>query len=608
MKARVQREQKLRDARAASEARKHRSSSRRNHSADEIEESGMTDDWNTSDSNNNDSQDDQQEDTELVPFAAAEPLPQTSSPGEENHNASNADIIPDGTVSASSAEVLSGEGRRQDSSSSDSSDEDASVLSLRAEATPIHDHQQPDHVDSLERENQELRDQLEHERRQSYDRQSLSSETKNRQRFSKKCKLITAVLFVILFAGAGAFFVTRSSATPSFPFGAKQISIPPTFAPTPAASAPKTDPPTQELVYEPPTREDCDTMRSGGRLEGEEGFRVSRYNVELDAELTPTATVEDVLAAMANATQQILIPDLVGCLGTQRRRLSHFQLRRGMIKRIPRYNPNRYAIATGNSTIRLAVGRSCESGSGGPCLGIDVILHLTAKNAQEKQFVFQSLIIETFGPNDLATTLGLDALLTSIKLIDVKINSETDSPSDLPTNMPTLLVSQQPSDLPSLVPSRAPTKSPTATPTQVASRSPTTLPSQSPSHLPSSTPTTGMPSSDPSAAPSRTPTHSPSVSINPTVSPTVTRSLAPTSTVKPSTAPTVTQAPTTPNPTERKPTETPSEDPTFRPIFRVPTSIPTEEPEVVVDYFSRNHQRSQLRLLPDQLFEILLPK
>jgi len=440
---------------------------------------------------------------------------------------------------------------------------------------------------------------LDHERRQSYERQhSSSSETKNRQRCSKKCKLITAAVFVMLFGGAGTFFVIRGSSMNNFSIPAKQISVPPTVAPTSEASAPKTDPPTQELVYEPATPEECETISNGGRLEGEEGLRVSRYNVELDVELTPTATVEDVLDAMTNATQQILIPDLVGCFGAHRGNSTDFQLRRNMLRRSPRYNPNRYAIANGNSTIRLAVGRSCESGSGGPCVGMDVILHLAAKNADEKQFVFQSLIIEIFGPEDLATSLDLDAVLTSIKLIDVKINVETDAPSEVPTSRPTILDSEPPSDMPSLTPSSGPTKSPTATPTEVPSLVPTSLPSQSPSSLPSSAPTTGMPSSDPSVAPTRTPTQSPSVSFNPTASPTVTSSLAPTSTFKPSTAPTLSQSPTmTPYPTDtptRKPTVTPSEEPTpdpqiaesvsapARPIVLSPTKPPVK---VIVDYF-----------------------
>ncbi|CAJ1937728.1 unnamed protein product [Cylindrotheca closterium] len=619
MKARVQREQKLRDARAAVEARKRRNSSRRNHSdEDEIEESGTTEDWNTSDSQRSSSRrnhsDDEIEDSgasedwhtsdsqnhenkddaEIVPFAAAEPLPHAKNLSEDSQIGSDVTATPNGTVAASSAEVVTGERRRHDSSSSDSSEdgtEDASVLSLRAEATPIHDDPQHDQGDSAERGNQDREEQLQQERRQSHERQVRSSlEAKNRQRFPRKCKLITAALFVALFGGAGAFFAIRATAPSSFPMPAKRISIAPTFAPSPEASAPKTDPPTQELVYDPPSSEECETISSGGRLEGEEGLRVSRYNVELDVELTPTATVEDALDTMANVTQQVLIPDLAGCFGAQRNLLSHYQLRRSMMDPSPRYNPNRYAIATGNSTIRLAVGRSCESGSGGPCIGIDVILFLAAKNADEKQFVFQSLIIEIFGPDDLATSLSLGAVLASIKLIDVKINSETDTPSELPTNMPTILTSEQPSDLPSSTPSRTPTKSPTAAPTQLPSLGPTIQPSQIPSDLPSITPSTAMPSSDPSAPPSRIPTQSPS-----TDSP----SVDPTSTVIPTTNPTASQVPTvTPNPSDtptRKPTVTPSEEPTSDPtsipalpsqqLFRSPTSVPTEEPEVVVDYF-----------------------
>lgn len=549
MKARVQKEKKMRNAREAERARKRRYNSRRdNHSDEEVEESGSTEDFQN-----------REEHSEVVPFAAAEPLPNPSPPSEENSNESNHHMVPNGTVSASSAEVLTGQGRRQESSSSSSSDsssedetEDASVLSLGAEATPIHDthHQHTQDENLEERENHV-------QRRESHQRQS-PPETKKPPGFSTKCKIIAFFLLVLLFGGAGAFFAIRGSIAPNLSVPAKHMSTPPTFSPSSKASLPTTDPPTQELVYDAPSPEECEIVINGGRLKGEEDLRVSRYNVELDVELKGTTTVEDAINLIANATRTILIPDLVGCFGEQRIQMNHAQLRRSLQNRVTRYNPHRYAIANGNSTIRLAEGRSCEGRHGGPCFGVDVILRLAAKDEDEKQFIFQSLIIEIFGHGDnLATSVHLGASLASITLIDVKINVATDAPSEVPTSSPTLLPSKQPSAVPSLVPSKVPSINPSQNPTERPSREPTSLPSQTPSKPPTGRPTTGMPSSDPSAEPTRKPSQLPSVSTNPTV------------------APTVSQAPTTSFMPTRNPTARPSKEPTG-----IPSSapIPTKEP------------------------------
>src|SRR6056300_598235 len=76
MKARVEKEKKMRDLRAAAEARKRRSSSRRSHNRfeddDEIEESGTTEDFHSPPDS---SKDDGREHVDIVPFAAAERLP-----------------------------------------------------------------------------------------------------------------------------------------------------------------------------------------------------------------------------------------------------------------------------------------------------------------------------------------------------------------------------------------------------------------------------------------------------------------------------------------------------------------------------------------------------
>jgi hypothetical protein len=311
----------------------------------------------------------------------------------------------------------------------------------------------------MEQDNQALRNQMEGTTRGQED-------AADEGKFSNKCKIIVAVLFVLVAGGVGAYFGTRGTSSDSTPTPV----APQTPTPSPS-SLMVTEAPTQAPLYPRPSPEDCQAIATGGPVQGQEDMAIMSFDVEMDVTLTVDTNLDDVLDAVEAKTQEILLPDLAGCF-EDRRNLGDFI--RGNRRNLNA--PRRFAIANGGISVGEADTQSCQVNSGTTCYSMTIVLDLAVKSEEERIFVVTSIIIDVFGVDSLVEVLGLGPPFDTIKLIAVNSNTPTEAPSALPTGMP----SYSPTKVPT---TDAPTKMPTTSP---PSPSPTNIPTSSPTPPPSS--------------------------------------------------------------------------------------------------------------------------
>jgi hypothetical protein len=330
----------------------------------------------------------------------------------------------------------------------------------------------------MEQDNEALRNQMEGITRGQED-------APDEGKFSNKCKMLVAVLFVLVAVGVGVYFGTRGTSSDSAPTPvAPQTTNSPTVgnggaAPTPSPSLMVTEAPTQAPVYPRPSPEDCQAIATGGPVQGQEDMAIRSFDVEMDVALTVDTNLDDVLDAVGAKTQEILLPDLAGCF-EDRRNLGEYI--RGNRRNLNA--PRRFAIANGGISVGEADTQSCQVNGGGACYSIAIALDLAVKSEEERILVVTSIIIDVFGVDNLVEVLGLGPPFDAINLIAVNSNTPTEVPSAFPTGMPSYSPTKVPTtDAPTKVPTTdAPTKMPTTSP---PSPSPTNIPTSSPNPPPS---------------------------------------------------------------------------------------------------------------------------
>ncbi|CAJ1953927.1 unnamed protein product [Cylindrotheca closterium] len=378
-----------------------------------------------------------------------------------------------------------------------------------------------------------------------------------------------AALFIIAGAGVGIFFATQSNNETALPAnGEAARPVPeeterPTTSPTFLPSAFPSSTPTETLIYEPPSEEDCVAVSNGDDLVGQENLNLQTFNIPMDVVLSTPVDSEIVRGALQERLQEMLMPELIGCASASRR------VRGRQLVSSP------YTIANGKVLVQVGQDTPCTRSTEPNCLHVSVKLDMYVRGS-ERPFDLVSLILQVLGPEGLLTSkLSLQSPFLQIFIVTVASGTITLAPSSTPTVVssenPTLFPTESPSTDPTTAPVTFPTtEEPTGSPTVA----PTVLSTPEPTILPTPVPTTSSPTFAPvvDATPLPTPTPTFAPTKGPTLSPSKTSSVSPSiaQSGMPSSSPSVAEsaAPSTTPPTfgpTHEPTEVASNSPTLAP-------------------------------------------
>ncbi|KAL3933576.1 MAG: hypothetical protein SGBAC_010334 [Bacillariaceae sp.] len=428
-----------------------------------------------------------------------------------------------------------------------------------------------------EQENEALRQQIEQNAQVA-----AKKKRKRRRRMYAAC-----VLLVLLAGGLGAFFATRSESlteTSELPSDSPVVSLTsktPTAAPIASTSMEPTENPTELIVYDAPSVEECEKIAAGEPLDGVENFPVQNFRVGMDVEISGIVDIETVTPELQSAIQMILMPDLAGCpVEVAQRKLRRSDGNTRQLQSI------RNVVASATFDLVVDQEASCSVDRSPPChvLALELVARLLG---EEKVFAVSLIIGEVFGNGiDIRPKLQLDSPFRSIQTTSLRSKDPTGAPSTLPTFRPSIRPSFAPVVGPTTAaPTKTPTESPTPPPTRTATTSPTTAATNAPfpgatpvptiAPFPGATPVptkspTFMPTSSPTELPTKNPTRIPTTGI-PTENPTDSPSKLPTEVPsdRPSLSPTLVASA---SPSVTPPSREPTDSPTFRTYSQPPES------------------------------------
>jgi hypothetical protein len=299
---------------------------------------------------------------------------------------------------------------------------------------------------------------------------------------SSRRRLIVGFLVILLVvaSGFGAYFGTRPSASeavmdqPSgvLPTQSPEIDVAPT--PKTVTSMP-TATPTEVLLFDPPTPEDCSAISNGGTVVGQEDMPTKTIFVDLDVTLSAPTELGILMEGLKEKIQEVVVPELAGCVNQG----PFFTRGRRRINDV-----SRYAIANAAVDVFSPTNGSCTTVSGLPCYRVAAAFDVSLKGDDVKILTLIGLLSGVLGVDDSwVAKLGLGATYESIAFENIYLNVISESPSLSPiTSKPTV------------TPSAAPT-------TPEPTKRPSSRPTNQPSSVPSATdpPTTDAPTPLPTA-------------------------------------------------------------------------------------------------------------
>jgi hypothetical protein len=225
--------------------------------------------------------------------------------------------------------------------------------------------------------------------------------TEEKKRRNKHRMHIFIFVVVVIIAGVGAYFGTRGSSTDN-------------------ADGEAT--PTELILYDAPTPEDCEKIGAGIAIEEEDQLLERSFNMLIDIQLTVQADIQVLLLDFQERFQQVLVPDLAGCS----------------------MQNNPYVIANGIVTVGVSVDMACQVESD-TCHAAVANLLLKVRG-EERIFNLLGIILEVVGKIDLEEKLQLGPPFDQITVIQIYSTDETPSasPTAFPTTNPTKASSASP--------------------------------------------------------------------------------------------------------------------------------------------------------------------
>ncbi|CAJ1937856.1 unnamed protein product [Cylindrotheca closterium] len=322
---------------------------------------------------------------------------------------------------------------------------------------------------ALQQENERLRQQLETQAAHAESSMHSGSNDSNGGICSKKTAIIAVFVLFLIGAGVGAFFATKgsSSSSVSSEEGVPMTTSSPTGPTASNTAEPVTLPtlsPTVELNFDPPADADCQAVISENDVIGEETMDSRAFDVELEVSLTVDNSLDIISTAFVESTKGILIPELVGCLADEGRRLRRRKL-----------SENRYAIGNAKVTARTVGSEGCEDNPGF-CYAVVLEMALSIKSSEIPDFGIISLLSEVFNDDDLNLVdwIGLGGSFRSIKVTRIAptrpaskpsrrpIPPPVDSPTFVPVSSAPMITQTIPPTTNPTNPSRKPTLQPTS--------------------------------------------------------------------------------------------------------------------------------------------------
>ncbi|KAL3931418.1 MAG: hypothetical protein SGBAC_011317 [Bacillariaceae sp.] len=482
---------------------------------------------------------------------------------------------------------------------------------------------------TLEDSIRELDDNLQTIRQQEEGNRNSAfmAEKKKAQERSKRRRrlfwIILCCLLLLIAAGVATIIILRTE-------DIQESSSITTDQPEDVAVAP-TGAPTNDYLFDPPSKEDCTNLRLRRPVGDRDNTVVKSFDLHFDATLTVEKDTDVWNLEFLTSIEEYLLPSLLGCEDAVGRRSM-------MIR-----GPNRRKL----STLRYIIGDAVVTGIVDlekPCLpendsefcfrsivtlqlflkgdvGIENLIRLIVglidtetfdgvSLASNNRLLQQESVADIYIP--LVDRWALSGTFESVFYILIAQVTSGSAPNSTPT-LPSQVPSEAPSNNPSsfgggdggspVTPTRAPTtneisNAPTASPTPRPTKRPTLVPAPGVTQLPTIAPSL-QPTSVPSTAPSQNPTPTPLPTLSPVVgaipfptkeptpAPTQQASASPTlapflgSTPSPTKVPTPgipvpTTASPTPAPTSG-PTSLPSSQPSSQPSSR-PSSLPSSQP------------------------------
>jgi hypothetical protein len=152
-------------------------------------------------------------------------------------------------------------------------------------------------------------------------RDEVTEARKSESFCSSRCRLIVVFLVILVVAsGVGAYFGTRPSASeaamdqPSgiVPTQSPEIDVTPT--PTKTVTSMPTATPTEVLLFDPPTPEDCSAISNGGTVVGQEDMPTKMIFVDLDVTLSAPTELGILMEGLKEKIQEVIVPELAGCV------------------------------------------------------------------------------------------------------------------------------------------------------------------------------------------------------------------------------------------------------------------------------------------------------
>lgn len=490
---------------------------------------------------------------------------------------------------------------------------------------------------TLEDSNTELDDNLQTIRQQEDGNRNsaIMAETKKAQERSKRRRrlfwVILCCLLLLIGAGVATIIILRtediqesSSITTDQP---EDVAVVPTGAPT------------NDYLFDPPSKEDCTNLRLRRPVGDRENTVEKSFDLHFDATLGVEKDTDVWNLEFLTSIEEYLLPSLLGCEDAVGRRSM-------MIR-----EPNRRKL----STLRYIIGDAVVTGTvdlGKPCLpendselcfrsivtlqlflkgdvGIDNLIRLIVglidnetfdgvSLASNNRLLQQESVADIYIP--LVDRWALSGTFESVFYIlieEVNSGSAPNSAQTLPSPVPSEAPSSNPSSFGGggggspATPTRAPTtneitNAPTVSPTPRPTKRPTLAPAPGVTQLPTIAPSL-RPTSVPSTAPSQNPTPTqlptsspvvgaiPSPTKEPTPAPTQQASASPTPAPFPGSTPSPTKMPTpgTPAPSTASPTPAPTSGPTS-----LPSSPPSSQPSSRPSSLPSSQPSSQPSLAP----------
>eukprot|EP00980_Cylindrotheca_fusiformis_P004748 scaffold1008_cov124-Cylindrotheca_fusiformis.AAC.16 len=362
----------------------------------------------------------------------------------------------------------------------------------------LHEDGRDGHTKAETETMEELHEEMEQQQREAGgpERKLRHQRHQRRKNLRLLCFCGCFVLVVVIVVLVVVLVLRNKTDDPPAENGPPMEPILPSSSPTDMPSVGTSTSPTfLELLFDPPSRNDCLAVQNGESVLGQSFMVVRSFLIETDITVnSPEYDVNQLLPQFKTSVDTILIPDLVGCFDTERK-LEQSSLR-AQHRSLQSVENIRYIIGNANSNVVLT-GQDCleENSPQDPCYRVNTYLDVFLKG-DELLLRLINLITSLLYDNEddpIIGRFGLPSEVLNAAVVGVISLNPTMAPSSMPSATPSSLPSAIPSTIPSGVPSASPSTMPSITPTMI----PSIAPSGTPSSVPSSSPST-QPSSRPS--------------------------------------------------------------------------------------------------------------